>query len=430
MRRRSDHEPPVADRIGLAGLGVFALGLGIGGAPIRIGLALMLLACLLDWRRFWATVRHDPLAWAGGGLALYLCLLAGFRLAGAADADAVRDGLPDALVHTGLLALLVGWVMRGNPRRLLVIFALAGAGLLVALIRHGSPTEIAAYLDGARANFGLGGNGSGLYFGVALLGWFSLGLGGLARAPSSPVWRRLAWGAMFSLGAVLLVLPLVFNQSRASWLATLGLLPALVLGLRLAPSVPAWPRWVWVSALTALLLMGTTVQTLGDIVAQRIAEERTVVTRIAQGQTVAPESSAGIRVGLWRIALEAIQARPLLGHGPGAASGLIDAHPRLAEYPHFHNLYLQVWAETGAIGLVGAVLIYGLLARALLGLWRDKRAPGELTLFLIAAWAFYLAVSVFMIRHDDIHGVAFLGMLMGASYTFRLHRGVPPAATV
>ena len=86
--------------------------------------------------------------------------------------------------------------------------------------------------------------------------------------------------------------------------------------------------------------------------------------------------SAEQRLVIWQAALEKISAKPVIGHGVNAARYwdetfatrpdlLAQLDPILADVRvipnHIHNMPLQIWAETGAIGAalfaVGAILL-------------------------------------------------------------------------
>lgn len=73
------------------------------------------------------------------------------------------------------------------------------------------------------------------------------------------------------------------------------------------------------------------------------------------------------RLPIWRDALEAIDARPILGWGPGGFPLAITAlHPDEALLrpiaAHAHNSFLAIWVDRGFFGLLGLIGLFALLA--------------------------------------------------------------------
>ena len=68
------------------------------------------------------------------------------------------------------------------------------------------------------------------------------------------------------------------------------------------------------------------------------------------------------RLAHWQAALAMIQDRPWLGVGLGNYAAAYERY-RLVNWPnalgHAHNIYLNVWAETGLFGLVTYFALWG-----------------------------------------------------------------------
>jgi hypothetical protein len=106
-------------------------------------------------------------------------------------------------------------------------------------------------------------------------------------------------------------------------------------------------------------------------------------------------ASGDNRVGLWRIALHAFRARPLLGYGAGTYE-LYYAHHRttIGSVTDAHDLYAQTLAE---LGIVGFILIATVVIGVLVMLAMRIRGPTRTAyaaLFAVAlAWAISAAVD-------------------------------------
>src|SRR5699024_7838096 len=103
------------------------------------------------------------------------------------------------------------------------------------------------------------------------------------------------------------------------------------------------------------------------------------------------DTSTSSRFPLYAAALEMIKTRPVRGAGLGIdAVQLAIDHMNLyhgtAPFVHAHNLYLQIWLETGLIGLLSylAAMISALKAAAKAC---KLRCPQEVRLITIGAAA-------------------------------------------
>ncbi|HIY72456.1 MAG TPA: O-antigen ligase family protein, partial [Candidatus Intestinimonas merdavium] len=83
------------------------------------------------------------------------------------------------------------------------------------------------------------------------------------------------------------------------------------------------------------------------------------------------DSSTSSRFPLYAAALEMIRTRPIRGAGLGTdavrlAIKDMNLYHGTAPFVHAHNLYLQIWLETGLIGVLsyGAAMICGLKSAA------------------------------------------------------------------
>ncbi len=161
---------------------------------------------------------------------------------------------------------------------------------------------------------------------------------------SRSLWGRLGALCAASLGAVALAM----TYSRASYI---GLVCAIGVFVFL------WNRRL----IPGLLLLGIcALPVLPDTIFNRIL---TIFNL--------EDTSTSSRFPLYAAALEMIKTRPVRGAGLGIdAVQLAIDHMNLyhgtAPFVHAHNLYLQIWLETGLIGIVSylAAMISGLKAAA------------------------------------------------------------------
>lgn len=147
---------------------------------------------------------------------------------------------------------------------------------------------------------------------------------------SRSLWGKL--GALCALGAG--VLSLGMTYSRASWIGAV---------VSVAVFVFFWNR----KLIPGLILLGLLcVPILPDTIFNRILSIFNL-----------NDTSTSSRFPLYQAALEMIRARPVRGAGLGTdavrtAIKELNLYHGTAPFVHSHNLYLQIWLETGLIGIL------------------------------------------------------------------------------
>lgn len=202
------------------------------------------------------------------------------------------------------------------------------------------------------------------------------GLAGVISAGLLASWSRGGWlGAIAGVGLVVVL------RSRRMLLASLtGLLLLLLMGA-MGGLNPSWmPASISerVADIPAYLGVG-----ISEIVAQPVNDENfSVIERLAH----------------WLAAQRMWEMAPWLGVGPGNyATVYPDVRLPLWEdaLGHAHNIYLNVLAETGLIGLAAYLLMWG----GIVGwLWRQSRRSPS------ASWERALGVGVLgVVAHLSVH---------------------------
>jgi tetratricopeptide (TPR) repeat protein len=172
-------------------------------------------------------------------------------------------------------------------------------------------------------------------------------------------WVSAAEKGVNALGLLLVLAALFFTLSRAAWAAAAVGLAVTALGLLLAGGWrPRHPRrWAAAAVAAAALLL---------VVAALLGRAR-------------PDwlfrDSLDPRADMRRVGVEVFLARPLTGAGPGLYAALYAEHEGRHPFAavHSHNLAVQIAADCGLAGLIGAGV---LLAAAALLLLRQFRRRG------------------------------------------------------
>ncbi len=353
-------------------------------AAYPVGL-LFILGVLLRSRR--GDLRPDRLDWA---------VLAFVVVVGLAT---LLDGTP--------VASLFGPYKQGTG---FGMFLLAG-GLLVAG-RRGRPEDVVIASNALVA--GAVGLTLLMWLQQSQTGWAVAHLGIPSGRPGatlgSPVWSgafvgagfvaalvlfvcaRRRWSPVYALAAGVCLSGLVIPLSRGAWLGTaLAVVVAMVL---------AWPSrarlWRRFAALAlVLLLAGSLMLVTRSATVPAAGAAGTVVS----SELMSPQSDLG-RLGIYRAALRAVVAKPLLGWGPGNfqlawqhsadAAGMA---PNLDSWgSDAHSLPLEVVATAGILGLLGLLAVVALFTAALVPIVRRQELSDAVP--LLAAIA--LAVPLFL----------------------------------
>jgi len=169
----------------------------------------------------------------------------------------------------------------------------------------------------------------------------------ILSAASIFFWK--AWGLKL-LSVVMLftnMACLVFTFSRGGWIGFVvaGFAFLLLLIYWILPKLPRfWSIW-----LMPIVLGGTT--TFLTIAVSTVEPLRDRVSSIFAGRE---DSSNNFRINVWNSVIEMIQARPILGIGPG--NDAFNAVYPYYQEPNFtalsaYSVYLEIAVETGFVGL-------------------------------------------------------------------------------
>jgi len=401
------------ERTGLIGLILFALGGFLNQGVFYCGLILMLLAGLWQMTTLWPQVRREPFFWVT--MALFGYVATSWLIAAWHYGPEWRPGIfkhgADLLVITGIFSLAAAFWMRADPRRIRLVLALALASLTINLIIGFEWSELGATLAGRRNHFGMG-NGAPLYAAMGLAGIIIL----LAHSRKRPAWLI----AGTALLAVLFSLVIFWSQTRAIWVASALVFPLLVLYL-------AWRHWQ--KGASTRKVLAATLITAGILVAIGAMNSDIITKRLTQHEMRLSENgnaswplqttdnSTRFRLLMWQEALLRIEEKPVFGWGAGSSSMLILTSDVVGHhFRHFHNLYLQILAE---LGIVGMLLISTWVALALknaMARTRNHFAEG-MHAFIISTMALFALSGIFMIRHDDEYGQFFLILIIALCVT-------------
>lgn len=420
--------------------------INVGGFAVsstEVLVALLLVAWLARVAARWERPRSVPL------LVPVLVLLWAYGLAFLQAADATLALKETAKWAEVAAVLLVAAHVLDRPRRvvflLLCLFAAGWAQSLLGVyqfFRQVGPESFGfgSYLR-AHGTFGQP-NALGGYLGLILplaassallLGplWARRQQPGQEPAQSqtnslSRWWDRLTANWTLAIAGVasvpVLGAGLLMSYSRGAWLATAAAL-AVVAGawILTAGRRAQVLALVMVLALIVVLPLGAA-DLLPSFVTARLGSIAESVTLFdARTVLVTDENFATVqRMAFWQTAVGMWEDHPWVGVGPGnypVAYARYYVHPAFSEplAGHPHNIYLQLLAEVGLVGLAAYLL---LLAWALAAAWRAYRRAPALVIWRTAVIGVMGTLTAVMVHtlFDNIyvHGMnVYVGLALG-----------------
>ena len=208
--------------------------------------------------------------------------------------------------------------------------------------------------------------------------------------------HRYALGVLLVWAAAAMLGGLFFSYSRGAWLG------AAAAGVALVAVLPRrwWAGLALVAAGGALALVLLQAGLLPAGIANRLADvaDFTTVTDV-RGVNINDANFAIVeRLAHWQAAEGMARDNPWLGVGLGNYGA---AYPRYAllNWPnalgHAHMIYLNVLAETGVVGLIAYLLLWGFVfAQTLRLIGRTRGWERGLALGLLGAWVHLSAHQV------------------------------------
>lgn len=381
----------VAQRLGLTGLYVFAFGAWLGIALANLGLLLMLIAFLLDWRRLLTAVRISYWPWltAVSMLALTVAVWDGMPADGDVAVKHVEDARRLALLW---LFLLVGWWMAGDTRRIATALILASVGFVIGRLTALNDLGGLMILNpGDRPGFGLPTLAFAQYTATLFVALCLLGprIQSLAHGLGPRLLLTIAWMCAIAIS----LSGLILAEARMVWIATIAvLIPAVATMWLHAQELHSQGvgqkvkgRSIW--AVVGLLMLAI-IALNSERVSTRISAETEAYAPVLSGDLdEAGYGAVGLRAHAWRYALELIETRPWFGWGPGATRALMASHEAapVQALRDFHNTPLEFLVTVGIFGTLPFVMAFCIALVALFRAFHQKHLPLDLFLIVISA---------------------------------------------
>lgn len=211
---------------------------------------------------------------------------------------------------------------------------------------------------------------------------------------------RIVWGsiALVALGSVLFLL-----QGRSGLVAA-----ATVVTLLAAMHTSPTRRW---QTFLVLSIAGTLLMIASPLMTQRIHQAYTEITQYQAFDG----TSLGLRIDMWRLALQNFLDHPFIGTGNGTYHQIAATHFGYCEYTctHPHNQYLFFAMEYGVLGVVAFLwLLWALAVTA----YRSSRPERNILFATTAVLAVDSLINVpLSYRAESYFFYAMLGLLVASN---------------
>ncbi len=363
--------------------------------------AVALFALLASGAWPWRVLRGHPLPWLILAFAAYCAL----QSAAVAQPLPSEDYLRQLTLAANPLKVLVYacvfgvWLAR-YPQWTLRSLQLLAIGWLLWALASMPWTQLTLIATGVlRLRLGYAENLTGAFAALCLV----IGLYHAWRFRQQSA--SSAHAALLSDGWALLSLwslaILLFAQSRGAWIAAaVGVFVLWVMGRESSREARVAPRrqrrgWLMLALMTLLV----TAYAVRPSVMHRMDSGGTSALRVLTGSPIsAAAPSVGLRIELWRFAIERIAAHPFRG------CGLASIQPMLAHSgiqwqgyvpPHLHNTPLQVAVGLGLPGLTLVASAFLLPLYDTLRAWQRQQATRPELSLLLALAMIFLTVNLF-----------------------------------
>jgi len=315
----------------------------------------------------------------------------------------------DMVFLGGFPALFITYWLYSS-RIIKVFIILLSLAIIVNFFAHIDYINFQKYIAGSKEDFGLRGNGAGL-FGIFLMS-ICVAFGALDK--NNKLTYNFIKFIYFTLCFIIGMFMLIVDQSRGIWIAFLSMTFLLIIIFFITNSKFMILRKLYYNK---KIILFTTVAIILVLVLFRKAifsrmthESTNWEAAISLNFNKLKSSSIGYRIGMWYAGINQFKKQPIIGSGPGTAPKIItNANFSVLKdktWPNFHNTYIHILVTTGVVGFVIYIIYIFTLIRSCIKHKNNlhTKLHENILLFVMIVGPVMLIEFFFAVKFDDVIG--------------------------
>jgi O-antigen ligase len=319
------------------------------------------------------------------------------------------------------LFLFFGWWIIQKPKLIFPIIILFTLAVLSQAATSNEFWNWKGYLNGYRMNFSFSNaQHTGAYAGSLVLLLLAL----LPKiADLNKVTHKIILTLFVLVSLITAIVICLYSQTRGIWLGLYFALPIMILPWFF--KIKMLGALSFTKGLTTYIIFAAfmfLILSQFDLVNKRLnTAVKQIPTFLNNDIENIPNSSAGVRLKQWRLAVQLIKEKPLTGHGGATKELLIRQSslpgPAKNAFGHFHNSYLELGVAYGIGGILLLLSVIGFLMQRLLLAIRANTISPTFGFFGFSWLVFFVVINIFesyaMFRTGYFLFTIFGGILYG-----------------
>lgn len=209
----------------------------------------------------------------------------------------------------------------------------------------------------------------------------------------------------------------VLSTARGAWLAAPVVIVMLLWCVHRRRYIDTWKLGLIIAVVTSVIIISPA----RDIVSNRFDMAINEIQQFRKGEKI--DTSVGMRLAMWDIAIDVWKNNPVLGTGPGDYDDELIARKKqgmyvtIHDHKTVHNIYLQILASNGLLGVLvflPALIIFPLIYIGSINS-SEKRLKKLASLVLVVSAAIFGLTESWILRAPfiAIYAIYFVVLVTG-----------------